>query len=334
MMVHPMMQQMPQQHQQQQQQQQMPQQQQQQQQQLIDPSMFRSISQPMPQPMMNQQQMLPPQQMPNQQMNQHQQPVWCPSSPSLPMSLTMEPPPVYPHAQPMDLLLASLQKKKENEERKSVEVEEDPDDCFGLTQSEYAEASLRRMEKITDYAHDRMEMLYNRHNKTSADMNKVIEKMHNLRMQISQLNKEDPKSENMRKEVQKLTIENKDYFQLGIEMRPAPIRRQVVKEPEPKPKEEKVEEKVAAVNEPETKDIPVTEKKEEKAAPQKKKKALAGKFVSTDEEGNATFGGKKKGPGPTDGGEEEFKEPEVVNEEPKPPIQEEFKEPEVVNEEP
>merc|ERR1712119_11558 len=100
------------------------------------------------------------------------------------------------------------------------------------TQSEYAEASLRRMEKITDYAHDRMEMLYNHHNKTSADMNKVIEKMHNLRI-----------------EVQKLTIENKDYFQLGIEMRPAPIRRQVVKEPEPKPKEEKVEEKVAAANE-------------------------------------------------------------------------------------
>merc|ERR1719427_2208166 len=279
-MVHPMMHQMP-------------QQQQQQQQQLIDPSMFRSMSQPMPQPMMsqqmmgyqmgreqmNQQQMLPP-----QQMNQQQQPVWCPSSPSLPMSLTMEPPPVYPHAQPMDLLLTSLQKKKENEETKSEKVEEDPDDCFGLTQSEYAEASLRRMEKITDYAHDRMEMLYNRHNKTSADMNKVIEKMHNLRMQISQLNKEDPKSENMRKEVQKLTIENKDYFQLGIEMRPAPIPRQVVKEPEPKPKEEKVEEKVAAANEPETKDIPVTEKKEEKAAPQKKKKALAGKFVSTDEE--------------------------------------------------
>merc|ERR1712119_199699 len=101
----------------------------------------------MGQEQMNQQKMLPPQQMPNQQ----QQPVWCPSSPSLPMSLTMEPPPVYPHAQPMDLLLASLQKKKENEERKSVEVEEDPDDCFGLTQSEYAEASLRRMEKITDY---------------------------------------------------------------------------------------------------------------------------------------------------------------------------------------
>merc|ERR1719427_2339104 len=326
MMVHPMMHQMPQQ-QQQQQQQQPPQQQQ-----LIDPSMFRSMSQPMPQPMMNQQMMgyqMGHEQMNQEQMNQQQQqqqqqqPVWCPSSPSLPMSLTMEPPPVYPHAQPMDLLLASLQKKKENEETKSEKVEEVPDDCFGLTQSEYAEASLRRMEKITDYAHDRMEMLYNRHNKTSADMNKVIEKMHNLRMQISQLNKEDPKSENMRKEVQKLTIENKDYFQLGIEMRPAPIPRKVVKEPEPKPKEEKVEEKVAAANEPETKDIPVTEKKDEKAAPQKKKKALAGKFVSTDEEGNATFGGKKKGPGPTDGGEDEFKEPEVVNEEPKPPIQEE-----------
>merc|ERR1712142_1137447 len=100
---------------------------------------------------MNQQQMLPPQ-MPN---HQQQQPVWCPSSPSLPMSLTMEPPAVYPHAQPMDLLLASLQKKKKkNEEtKKSEEVEGDPDDCFGLTQSEFTEASLRRMEKITDYAH-------------------------------------------------------------------------------------------------------------------------------------------------------------------------------------
>lgn len=122
-----------------------------------------------------------------------------------------------------------------------------------MTECQYIESTFKRLDRITNFAHETMERLYNKHKKTSKEMNEIVDQMHDMRFQIYELMK-DKAPKFQRDKVDKINIENKTYFE--------------IKPPKEEPIVVKKKEEVKPIEEKKEATPPVTQQKEEEKVKQ------------------------------------------------------------------